>query len=338
VDNRIEADYRKPIAAGIFIALALTAMTAVVLAQGQASPSSKASPSAQGSPSPSQTSQSSRTNADQSAALADIQKTFGFVPHFLSDIPAEALPGTWEEMKTLQMNPKTLLPNKVKELIGLGVSAQIPCWYCINAHTEFSRMNGANEMEIGEAVSEAALTRHWSTFLNGMQLDEAKFRSEIKTAVANMNKSKKAGTPFPAAMPITDGASALADIRNTLGFVPEVLQRFPDNARAGAWKTMRAVEMDPGTALSGKNKNLISLGVSAQIPCSYRIIATTEFAKADGATDAEIAEAIAQAALTRQFSTLLNGMKVDQDLFKSDLARLVKGAQASRQTNTPPVR
>jgi AhpD family alkylhydroperoxidase len=199
-------------------------------------------------------------------------------------------------------------------------------------------MNGTTEMEIGEAVSEAALTRHWSTFLDGMRIDEAKFRSDIKTAVANMDKAKKDGTPFPKAMPITDGQSALTDIRNTLGFVPEFLQRFPDNARAGAWKAMRAIEFDPSTALSGKDKNLISLGVSAQTPCDYCIIAATEFAKADGATEAEIAEAVAQAALTRHFSTLLNGMKVDQDMFKNDLARMVKGARASRPADSAPVR
>src|SRR5437899_1227589 len=64
------------------------------------------------------------SNAAQTVALADIDKTFGFVPHFFADFPALVLPGTWEEMKTLQMNPKTALPNKVKELIGLGVSSQ----------------------------------------------------------------------------------------------------------------------------------------------------------------------------------------------------------------------
>ena len=43
------------------------------------------------------------------AARADIQKTLGFVPQFFLKFPDAALPGAWEEMKTLQMNPKTAL-------------------------------------------------------------------------------------------------------------------------------------------------------------------------------------------------------------------------------------
>jgi len=57
------------------------------------------------------------------AAKADIQKTFGFVPQFLSKLPDAMLPGAGEEMKTLQLNPNTVLPGRTKELIGLGVAA-----------------------------------------------------------------------------------------------------------------------------------------------------------------------------------------------------------------------
>lgn len=270
-------------------------------------------------------------NPAQAAALADIDKTFGFVPHFLSDIPPLALPGAWEEMKDLQMNGKTALPNKVKELIGLGVSAQIPCQYCILAHTDFARANGASEEEIGEAVALSSLARHWSTYLNGAQIDEAKFDSEIATVLANMKKQSQAGGQPKQQQPINvvDGKSALQEASQMFGFEPDFLKRFPDAARAGAWKGMRDVEMNPNTALPAKYKDLIELGVSAQIPCHYCITANTQFAKADGATDAEINEAVAQAALTRQFSTLVNGMKTDMALFKSDVARMIKASQAS---------
>jgi AhpD family alkylhydroperoxidase len=82
------------------------------------------------------------------AAIQDIQKTLGFVPQFFTKFPESALPGAWEEMKTLQLNPHTALPGKTKELIGLGVAAQIPCKYCIFAHTEFAKLNGASDAEI----------------------------------------------------------------------------------------------------------------------------------------------------------------------------------------------
>ena len=67
-------------------------------------------------------------------------------------------------MKTLHLNPATALPGKYKELTALAVAAQIPCEYCIYAHTEFAKLNGATEAEISEAVAMGALTRKWSTW------------------------------------------------------------------------------------------------------------------------------------------------------------------------------
>ena len=88
------------------------------------------------------------------------------------------LPGVWDEMKGLQLNPNTALAGRTKELIGLGVAAQVPCHYCISP-TPLLRASTAPAHEIGEAVAMAALTRHWSTYLNGIQIDEGKFRGEI---------------------------------------------------------------------------------------------------------------------------------------------------------------
>jgi AhpD family alkylhydroperoxidase len=65
--------------------------------------------------------------------------------------------------------------------------------------------------------------------------------------------------------------------------------------------------MNPAGALDGKTKQLIALGVAAQIPCAYCVAAHTKMAKAAGATDAQIKEAIAAAALVRFNITMLNG-------------------------------
>src|SRR5271169_2199857 len=83
-------------------------------------------------------------------------------------------------------------------------------------------------------------------------------------------------------------------------------QTLPGPALAPLWDEYRAV-MNPTGALDGKTKQLIALGVAAQIPCSYCVYATTKAAKAAGATDAQIKEAIATAALVRFNSTMLNG-------------------------------
>src|SRR6188474_1268944 len=258
-------------------------------------------------------------NPAAAAAKADIQKTFGFVPQFFIRFPEAALPGAWEEMKTLQLNPSTALNGRTKELIGLGVAAQVPCKYCIYAHTEFAKLNGASDAEIGEAVAMAAITRHWSTYLNGIQTDETKFRGEIAKIIDNVKKASASKTPAGPAVNVVDGASALKEATQMLGgYAPEFIRDFPSEARAGAWKTFRDVQLSPSTALSGKNKELIGLAVAAQVPCRFCVIAHTEFAKLNGATDAEIKEALGMASLTRELSTMLNGMQVDEAQFRKD--------------------
>jgi AhpD family alkylhydroperoxidase len=268
--------------------------------------------------------------AEAQAARDDIKATFGFVPGFMKAVPDIALPGAWEEMKGLQLNPKTALPGKTKELIGLAVAAQIPCRYCIYAHTEFAKLAGATDDEIGEAVLIGSLVRHWSTFLNGMQLDEGKFRGEIAKMLEYGKKMMSSKTAMPE-MAVNSYDSAIADIKQNLGFVPEFLAKFPASALPGAWKEFKNVEAAPDTAIAPKYKSLISLAVAAQIPCKYCIIADTEFARADGATDAELAEAVAMAGIVRHWSTWLNGMQVNEAAFKKDIDALVKGAKKAQK-------
>jgi len=122
-------------------------------------------------------------NTDTKATYADIEATFGSVPTFLKAFPAEGIAGAWNEMKSLQMNPHTALSNKEKELIGLAVAAQIPCQYCVYFHTESARADGATDEEIHEAIAMSALTRHWSTVLNGSQIDMESFKREYQAMV-----------------------------------------------------------------------------------------------------------------------------------------------------------
>ena len=89
-------------------------------------------------------------------------------------------------------------------------------------------------------------------------------------------------------------------------------QTLPDQALKPLWDEYRAV-FNPTGALDGKTKQLIGLAVAAQIPCAYCVYAHTKFAKAAGATDAQIKEAIATAALVRFNSTMLNGSDGGRD-------------------------
>jgi AhpD family alkylhydroperoxidase len=119
-----------------------------------------------------------------SPTAVEIQKTFGFVPDFFNSVAATVLPSWWNGLTTFQLNPATKLDGKTKELIGLAVSAQIPCEYCVYFHTEAARLNGASEEEIREAVGMAAITRQGSTLLNGLQVDKAQFKKDVQRIVA----------------------------------------------------------------------------------------------------------------------------------------------------------
>jgi AhpD family alkylhydroperoxidase len=122
-------------------------------------------------------------DAGAQAAYRDIEQTLGSVPTFFKLFPEVGIAGAWAEFKAVQLNPATKLDGKTKELIGLAVAAQIPCQYCIYFHTKVAKANGASDDEIKEAVAMAAVVRHWSTVLNGMQVDLAGFKQETDTVL-----------------------------------------------------------------------------------------------------------------------------------------------------------
>lgn len=118
-------------------------------------------------------------NADAQTAKAEMRRMFGRVPGFVDAFPDAGVAGAWSEFKAVQLGGDTALSPKVKELIGLAVAAQIPCQYCVYFHARSAKADGASDEEIKEAVAMAAVTRHWSTVINGAQIDFATFRDEV---------------------------------------------------------------------------------------------------------------------------------------------------------------
>src|SRR5580700_9753062 len=81
-------------------------------------------------------------------------------------LPGQALQPHLDETQAV-MNPSGALEAKTKQLIALGVAAQIPCAYCVFAHTKAAKAAGATDAQIKEAIATAALVRFNSTMLNG---------------------------------------------------------------------------------------------------------------------------------------------------------------------------
>jgi AhpD family alkylhydroperoxidase len=119
----------------------------------------------------------------RSAVRSEIQQAFGQVPSWVEEIPDAALEGFWTTMRDFQLG-QTAIPNKYKELIGLGVSGATRCRYCALFHTEAAKLFGATDEEISEAAMMAAHTMSASTFLNAMQTDYDQFRRETLDAIS----------------------------------------------------------------------------------------------------------------------------------------------------------
>jgi AhpD family alkylhydroperoxidase len=257
--------------------------------------------------------------ADAKATYKDIEKTLGFLPSFIKAYPEVEVGGVWDQLKTLQMNPKTSLSSKQKELIGLAVASQIPCRYCIYFHSQVSALAGASDEDRKEAIAMAGQTRHWSAVTNGLQIDYAEFKQELGRIGAYLQHPTAKGEP----QPVVDAASAYKDIERTLGSVPTFMRRFPEAGIAAAWRSFKSLELNPSTSLDGKTKELIGLAVAAQVPCQYCVTFHTAAATLNGATDAEIREAVAMSALTRELSTSLNGALLDEGQFRKEVDQIV---------------
>ena len=125
------------------------------------------------------------------AATAEMEGALGIVPPFIALLPADARSGAWQFWKGSSGNPKGAIPPKYRELIALGVAAQIPCTYCAYAHTAFAKANGATDAEIREAIGYAAEVRLWSTVLNGSQYDLGKWKTEIDGILKHVSEQVK---------------------------------------------------------------------------------------------------------------------------------------------------
>ena len=93
---------------------------------------------------------------------------------------------------------------------------------------------------------------------------------------------------------------------------------YPDYALKSALDA-RSVLEGKDAQLDAKTRDLIALAVSAQIPCTYCVYAHLKDARAHGASESEIREAVATAATVRHWSTVLNGMGYDFETFKKEM-------------------
>jgi AhpD family alkylhydroperoxidase len=121
----------------------------------------------------------------------EMQQMFGTVISFVDQIPDDYIDAEWDLIKRVQFG-ETLIPNKYKELMGLGVAAVTRCRYCSLFHTEAAKLFGATAAEVEEAVHYAKLVSGWSVYLNGLQVDYETFADEVRRVVTHVTSQAAA--------------------------------------------------------------------------------------------------------------------------------------------------
>ena len=123
----------------------------------------------------------------------------------------------------------------------------------------------------------------------------------------------------------------IREIQDEFGIVPTMFKVFPKHALPGAWDAFKQLN-SPESKIPPKYRELLQLAVAAQIPCQYCIYFHSASAKAFGATDEEIQEAIAQGAQTRYWSMILQGNQVDFAQFKDEF-NTIMNTMAAKASN-----
>ena len=117
--------------------------------------------------------------------------------------------------------------------------------------------------------------------------------------------------------------NAKNEIQEQFGTLPSFFEVFPKHALAGAWENFKQLN-GPESKIPPKYRELLQLAVASQIPCDYCIYFHTASAKANGATDEEIQEAVAHGAAVRHWSMILQGNQIDFEEFKIEFDAMME--------------
>lgn len=127
---------------------------------------------------------------------------------------------------------------------------------------------------------------------------------------------------------------ARRQMEEAFGFVPDFYDAMPEAARASAWGLQRDLELSE-TTLGNKTKELIGLAIASHIKCRYCIHFHAEAAKAFGASEDEMREAIAMGGLTVLFSNALTGNQLDLDHFRKEVDRALEHVKKQQPRSQP---
>ena len=109
------------------------------------------------------------------------------------------------------------------------------------------------------------------------------------------------------------------EIEQVFGLVPSMFKAVPDSSLELEWRLFKRVQFDKG-AIPNKYRELIGVAISAIAKCHYCTYFHTEMARLNGASEAEIEDAVHFAKSSAGWSTYVNGLQLDFEMFKAEIS------------------
>jgi AhpD family alkylhydroperoxidase len=122
------------------------------------------------------------------------------------------------------------------------------------------------------------------------------------------------------------------EIEDMFGLVPSMFKSGPDSSLELEWKLFKRVQLEEGP-IPNKYRELIGVAISAISKCRYCAVYHTELAKLNGASDAEIEDAVHYAKSSAGWSTYINGLQVDFETFKDEVNRACEHVRSMQTGN-----
>jgi AhpD family alkylhydroperoxidase len=122
------------------------------------------------------------------------------------------------------------------------------------------------------------------------------------------------------------------EIESMFGLVPSMFKSVPDSSLELEWKLFKRVQLEEGP-IPNKYRELIGVAISAISKCRYCAVYHTELAKLNGASDAEIEDAVHYAKSSAGWSTYINGLQVDFETFKDEVNRACEHVRSMQTGN-----
>jgi len=121
------------------------------------------------------------------------------------------------------------------------------------------------------------------------------------------------------------------EIEGMLGLVPSMFKTIPDSSLELEWNLFKRVQFDEGP-IPNKYRELIGVAIAAVTKCRYCSFFHTEIAKLNGATEAEIEDAVHFAKSSAGWSTYINGLQLDYEQFKKEVLQACEHARSKNKT------